>query len=394
MVRICIDPGHGGENLGAEWGSYLEKEMTLITAQAMKEELEQYDGIEVFMTREEDKELELDERVEYAKSVNADFLFCLHYNMSVDHDLYGSETWISAFGNNYASGMDFSKIEMKLLTDTGLYDRGIKTRLNSKGTNYYGILRNGDLQDIPAVIIEHCHLDNIEDEPYYDYYDKLVEFGKIDATAVAMYYGLKSESLHKDYTSFSYEPTVAPNECMVPDSTEPVIESIEYEEVINELSIDENDYRAYIPVTIRATDEDCRMLYYSYSIDGGISFTPYYRWTKTGEEYSDSIYVRLAVPYDENLKLVIKATNLYMLETDSDVTEVNAVIKPELPNEEIQYQNVIREEVQSNNVEEKDIYFPFIVTVFISLLAAALIAFVINICYSGKKKRRKKKKRI
>ena len=37
---FVIDPGHGGENLGAEYDGYTEKEITMPMAIAMKEELE------------------------------------------------------------------------------------------------------------------------------------------------------------------------------------------------------------------------------------------------------------------------------------------------------------------------------------------------------------------
>ena len=44
---IVIDPGHGGENLGAQVDGYTEKEMTMIVAKAMKKELENYDNVVV-----------------------------------------------------------------------------------------------------------------------------------------------------------------------------------------------------------------------------------------------------------------------------------------------------------------------------------------------------------
>ena len=85
-IVVVIDPGHGGENLGAEYEEYTEKEMTLIVAKAMKAELEQYEGITVYLTRTGDEDLTLEERCDYAASVNADFLFCLHFNMSEYQD--------------------------------------------------------------------------------------------------------------------------------------------------------------------------------------------------------------------------------------------------------------------------------------------------------------------
>ncbi len=169
-VTVVIDPGHGGENLGAEYGQYVEKEMTMAVAEAMKEELEKYDDIQVYLTRYGDLETDmtLEERSEFAKSVDADFMFCLHFNMSENHTLFGAECWVSAFGEAYSRGYSFASVEMELLQELGLYSRGIKTRLNQKGTDYYGIIRTATERDIPCVLIEHCHLDQENDQPCYD----------------------------------------------------------------------------------------------------------------------------------------------------------------------------------------------------------------------------------
>ena len=316
-VKICIDPGHGGENLGADWQGYLEKEMTLITAEAMKEELLKYDGIEVYMTRTEDMDLSLQERVDYADEVGADFFFCLHYNMSADHDMYGAECWVSAFDTKYARGMDFARIEMRLLTDTGLYDRGIKTRLNGEGTNYYGVLRMADEVGMPGIIIEHCHLDHPNDEPFYDAHDMLVEYGKLDATAVAMYYGLYSEELDKDYRDYTYEPTPVPDDVVKPDDTAPdkldVLFGNPYET--------EDGY--YIDAEITASDPDSRMLYYSYSTDGGIHWSERYRWADDGSDLigdsilKDTIHTTIPIRDDRDMYVIFKVYNLYNLDTVS-----------------------------------------------------------------------------
>ena len=53
---IVIDPGHGGVNEGTIAGEYPEKIMTLISAQAMYEELIQFDYVEVHMTRTADRD--------------------------------------------------------------------------------------------------------------------------------------------------------------------------------------------------------------------------------------------------------------------------------------------------------------------------------------------------
>ena len=56
-VVIVIDPGHGGtgeRNLGAQYNGFSEKEMTMQVATAMKEELEKYDNVTVYLTRTTD----------------------------------------------------------------------------------------------------------------------------------------------------------------------------------------------------------------------------------------------------------------------------------------------------------------------------------------------------
>ena len=143
QLVVVIDPGHGGEEEGGMYDSFIEKDMTLITAKVMKEELEKYEDVIVYLTREDDRKLSLEERVAFAKEVQADFLFCLHYNLSQDHNtLFGAECWVSAFGRHYSEGYAFADIEIGALEDLGLYSRGVKTRLGKKGTDYYGIIRH------------------------------------------------------------------------------------------------------------------------------------------------------------------------------------------------------------------------------------------------------------
>ena len=83
-VIVVIDPGHGGEeNRGGEvLPHYVEKNLTLQVAQAMKQTLEQFEGVEVYLTRTTDQELSLEQRAQIAKAYHADFLFSLHFNMS------------------------------------------------------------------------------------------------------------------------------------------------------------------------------------------------------------------------------------------------------------------------------------------------------------------------
>ena len=65
-------------------------------AQQIQAYLANYDNVEVCLTRTGDTELSLKDRVDYAKSVNADFFVCLHFNASGSiPNKYGSEVYTS-----------------------------------------------------------------------------------------------------------------------------------------------------------------------------------------------------------------------------------------------------------------------------------------------------------
>ena len=305
---IVIDPGHGGKNLGADYNDFLEKEMNMAVANAMYEELTKYEGITVYMTHTStDTDMSIQARADFAASVNADFLFCLHFNMSPDNKLFGSEVWVSAFGDENREGYRFGYVQMETMKEMGLFLRGVKTRFNERGSDYYGILRFCEEYNIPAALIEHCHIDHDTDVGFCDSEEDLIAFGIADATSVAKYFGLRSESLGVDYSSYDSMPAVNAGEVYVQaDTTDPDIC------VIEEAYIDLD--RQIIGVTVTAQDYDSPMLYYSYSIDGGITYTPYLAWPETDimAGYSpDTFTFEIPVPDSVSPAIIVRGINQY-----------------------------------------------------------------------------------
>ena len=312
---IVIDPGHGGENLGTIENGFVEKEMTLTTAMAMYEELSKYEDVTIYMTRTTDVDLDLKERAEFAQSVNADFLFSIHYNASLSHTLYGSEVWISNETPYNAYGYQFGYTQMQNMEDLGLFIRGVKTRLGDKG-DYYGIIRESVALSIPAVIIEHCSVDEPRDIPFCDDEKDLIAFGKADATSVAQYFGLKSTELNVDYSEYSSQllPEASANKrvtATLVDNTEPDICTIELQ------SIDLSANQVTIKVT--ATDYDTPLMYYSISTDGGETFSSLYPWPDGNvlKGLSKDTFT-LEVDSDGTKDIIFRAYNLYDLDTDSN----------------------------------------------------------------------------
>jgi len=93
--RIVIDPGHGGKDYGAP--GYLkgvhEKKVTLQIARKLAKKIKAELGLEVILTRNQDRFLTLEERTAFANTQSADLFISIHTNASRDRRAYGIETY-------------------------------------------------------------------------------------------------------------------------------------------------------------------------------------------------------------------------------------------------------------------------------------------------------------
>lgn len=312
---IVIDPGHGGDNLGTTENGHEEKHMTMVTAQAMYDELALYENVEVYLTRTDDRKLSLKERAEFAALVDADFLFSIHYNASENHDSFGAEAWVSLKAPYNAYGYQFGCEFLKNMRDMGLLVRGVKTRVGDSG-DYYGVIRESVALGIPAMILEHCHVDEERDEGFCSDDEKLTAFGKADADAAAKYFGLKSSVLGVDYSDYKLadaeEDVIAPFTRQ--DQTAPDVCQIEFVKA---------DYEAgVLTLSVSAVDYDSVVLYYSYSLDGGETFGPREQWPESDTlagSYLDTFTLDIDIPYGTTPQVVVRAYNLYDFYSNSNV---------------------------------------------------------------------------
>jgi len=84
-IKIVLDPGHGGIDSGAKsQGGYLEKDMNLIVAKLLQEQL-MLRGAVVYLTREDDIELSLAERVAKINTIKPAIALSIHYNHTGNH---------------------------------------------------------------------------------------------------------------------------------------------------------------------------------------------------------------------------------------------------------------------------------------------------------------------
>ncbi|HEY9781917.1 MAG TPA: N-acetylmuramoyl-L-alanine amidase, partial [Leptolyngbyaceae cyanobacterium] len=83
-IKILLDPGHGGAETGAIAPTgYPEKDINLLISKLVREQLKQRGAI-VYMTREEDKDVSLSERVATIDKIEPAIAISIHYNALPD----------------------------------------------------------------------------------------------------------------------------------------------------------------------------------------------------------------------------------------------------------------------------------------------------------------------
>lgn len=201
-VIVVLDPGHGGHDSGASANGLVEKDLNLRIAKACKSELEQYNGVTVYMTREDDTFVELIDRARKAKTWGANIFVSLHMNSYEKTGANGVEVYYPNRGYNeniHNQGEALANQIQNQLVSLGLYNRGIKIKDATDGSkyddgsimDYYSIIRNNKLNGIPGIIVEHAFLTNSSDAAKLKDDNFVRQLGIADATGIANYFNLK-----------------------------------------------------------------------------------------------------------------------------------------------------------------------------------------------------------
>ena len=94
LRTVVLDPGHGGDELGTQGANgALEKEITLSVARRLRTLIESRLGLKVFLTRDDDRTMSLDDRSAFANNHQADVFLSIHANSAVRPALKGAEVY-------------------------------------------------------------------------------------------------------------------------------------------------------------------------------------------------------------------------------------------------------------------------------------------------------------
>jgi N-acetylmuramoyl-L-alanine amidase len=99
VVRtVVIDPGHGGEEVGAVGpAGAMEKDVTLAVARRLRAALQNSLGYQAFLTRDADAHVPLDDRAAVANNYKADLFVSIHCNASRAQGAHGSEVYFLSY---------------------------------------------------------------------------------------------------------------------------------------------------------------------------------------------------------------------------------------------------------------------------------------------------------
>ncbi|NME68383.1 N-acetylmuramoyl-L-alanine amidase [Flammeovirga aprica] len=162
-VVIVIDPGHGGTDVGKPRSkSYYkhESDLNLDIAFRLGGYLEErVNNVVVKYTRKTDRTVSLDERVEYANSVNADYFISIHCNSLAHKSYHGTQIHIQS--KKFPTSHTLAKQIDQDFIRAGRKSRGIRDR-NDRGHN----LQVLQYTEMPGVLVECGFMSNAKEEAY------------------------------------------------------------------------------------------------------------------------------------------------------------------------------------------------------------------------------------
>jgi len=150
MVKIFIDPGHGGSDAGAVSNGIQEKNITLQIAKKVRDILQdEYSDVSVRMSRTGDATVSLSERTNAANSWGADYYLSIHINAGGGT---GFESYVYP-GSGTPTTTYQTQIHNAVISSTNFYDRG------KKQANFH-VLRETAM---PAILTENGFIDTNSD---------------------------------------------------------------------------------------------------------------------------------------------------------------------------------------------------------------------------------------
>lgn len=181
MAKVFIGVGHGGIDPGAV-GYVREADVNLTIALELKRLLEAA-GVTVGISRTVDEDDPLTEEIREANAFAPDLAVDVHNN-AAGGDGFEALVQTNQYAKDCRRAAECMEKHVKAI---GQNSRGIKTRLNSQGKDWYGFNR---LVKAPAVIVEGFFVDNAKDAADFDTAAEQKKLARAYYLGILDYFGL------------------------------------------------------------------------------------------------------------------------------------------------------------------------------------------------------------
>lgn len=181
MAKVYIGVGHGGSDCGAVANGFRESDLNLAVSKACYNYLKAR-GVQVKISRTKDASVWLETRIKEANAFGADLALDIHHNAGGGD---GAEVFHTKNGGKGKVLAENILGEMKKI---GQNSRGTKVRLNEKGQDYFGFIRQTDM---PAVLVECAFIDNKTDLKIVDTAKERQKMGEAIAKAILKTLGIE-----------------------------------------------------------------------------------------------------------------------------------------------------------------------------------------------------------
>ena len=183
-MKVFLGVGHGGSDSGAAANGVKEKDLNLSIALACRDVLVKH-GVSVKMSREKDENDPIGDEIKECNAYAPDLAVDIHNNAGGGD---GGEAFYSHLGGK---GKTLAENILAEIVKTGQNSRGIKTRVNSQGKDYYAFIRQ---TSCPAVIVECAFIDNATDLQILSTEDKKKAMGVAIAKGILKTLGVEIQS--------------------------------------------------------------------------------------------------------------------------------------------------------------------------------------------------------
>lgn len=151
MVKIIIDPGHGGKDPGAIGNGTKEKDLTLMISQYQQKRFKEL-NIDVEMTRTSDVTLDNSTRTSKVRNAKANICISNHINAAGNVQANGTEVIHSIYSDGKLANMIMDE-----LVNAGAKKRRVFCRQGKNGDYYFMHRQTGQVE---TVIIEYEFITN------------------------------------------------------------------------------------------------------------------------------------------------------------------------------------------------------------------------------------------